>query len=90
MDSGESKTNRKRLTMFGLASSAEAYTLRDFLQRSSVEFDWIELSSDDDVRRLAEVDHIVEQAGREAETKPHVQCVHQHHRQSRQRGVDRE
>jgi thioredoxin reductase (NADPH) len=39
--------------MFGLAGSAAAYTLRDFLQRSSVEFDWIELSSEDDARRLA-------------------------------------
>jgi thioredoxin reductase (NADPH) len=56
MDSGESKTNRKRLTMFGLAGSAAAYTLRDFLQRSSVEFDWIELSSADDAHRLAGVD----------------------------------
>lgn len=53
MNSGASKTTRKRLTMFGLAGSAAAYTLRDFLQRSSVEFDWIELSSEDDARRLA-------------------------------------
>src|ERR1017187_5251679 len=56
MDSGELKTNRRRLTMFGLAGSAAAYTLRDFLQRSSVEFDWIELSSADDAHRLAGVD----------------------------------
>jgi thioredoxin reductase (NADPH) len=56
MDSGESKTNRKRLTMFGLAGSPAAYALRDFLQRSSVEFDWIELSSADDAHRLAGVD----------------------------------
>jgi thioredoxin reductase (NADPH) len=53
MNSSASKINRKRLTMFGLAGSAAAYTLRDFLQRSSVEFDWIELSSEDDARRLA-------------------------------------
>jgi thioredoxin reductase (NADPH) len=53
MSSGDSKSDRKRLKMFGLPGSAAAYTLRDFLQRSSVEFDWIELSSEDDARRLA-------------------------------------
>jgi thioredoxin reductase (NADPH) len=58
MSSGDSKSNRKRLTMLGLAGSTAAYTLRDFLQRSSVEFEWIELSSADDAHRLAGVDGI--------------------------------
>jgi len=41
--------------MFGLAGSPVAYALRDFFQRSSVEFAWVEISSDDDAERLAAV-----------------------------------
>lgn len=39
---------RRRVRLFGQSNSAEAYALRDYLQRSVVAFDWIELSSDAD------------------------------------------
>jgi thioredoxin reductase (NADPH) len=39
---------RGRVRLFGPPQSAEAYALRDYLQRSVVAFDWIELSSDAD------------------------------------------
>ena len=37
---------RGRVRLFGQPQSAEAYALRDYLQRSVVAFDWIELGSD--------------------------------------------
>jgi thioredoxin reductase (NADPH) len=37
-----------KMRMFGQAQSAEVYTIRDFLMRSVVEFEWIELTCDDD------------------------------------------
>jgi hypothetical protein len=44
-----------RATLFGLPNSSEAYALRDFLKRSGVPFEWIDLKSDDDARSLAGV-----------------------------------
>lgn len=46
---GEGAATKVRL--FGRADSAEAYVVRDFLMRSVVGFDWIELASDEDSRR---------------------------------------
>jgi thioredoxin reductase (NADPH) len=40
-----------RVRLLGLAESSEAYELRDFLQRSVVAFDWIELHGDADCQR---------------------------------------
>lgn len=40
-----------RVRLIGLAQSSEAYELRDFLQRSVVAFDWIELQGDADCQR---------------------------------------
>jgi thioredoxin reductase (NADPH) len=40
-----------RLRLVGVAKSSAAYELRDFLQRSVVAFDWIELQSDADCQR---------------------------------------
>ncbi|HEV7252028.1 MAG TPA: FAD-dependent oxidoreductase [Mesorhizobium sp.] len=37
-----------KVRLFGQAHSAEAYAIRDFLMRSVVEFEWIELTCDDD------------------------------------------
>ena len=34
--------------LIGKAQSGEAFALRDFLQRSVVAFDWVELGRDDD------------------------------------------
>jgi thioredoxin reductase (NADPH) len=39
---------RRRVRLFGQPQSAEAYALRDYLQRSVVAFDWVELASDSD------------------------------------------
>jgi thioredoxin reductase (NADPH) len=39
-----------RVKIYGRLGSADAYTLRDFLQRSDVPFEWIQLESDEDAR----------------------------------------
>ncbi|WNZ25579.1 FAD-dependent oxidoreductase [Leptolyngbya sp. NK1-12] len=49
-DSGSS-SNSHRVKLYGQPSSASAYEIRDFLNRSVVEFDWIELTSDQDCSR---------------------------------------
>ena len=46
---------QKRATLFGLPNSSEAYELRDFLKRSGFPFEWIDLKTDDDAKRLAGV-----------------------------------
>jgi hypothetical protein len=46
---------QSRATLFGLPNSPEAYELRDFLKRSGFLFEWIDLNTDDDARRLAGV-----------------------------------
>src|SRR6201987_2998561 len=46
---------QSRATLFGLPNSPEAYELRDFLKRSGFPFEWIDLQTDDDARRLAGV-----------------------------------
>ncbi len=43
-----SENKPRRVHLFGQPQSAEAYALRDYLQRSVVAFDWVELSSDTD------------------------------------------
>lgn len=43
----------RRLLIFGKEGSATAYMIRDFLQRSGVPFEWIELRSDEDARTKA-------------------------------------
>ena len=40
-----------KIRLYGLPNSAEAYEIRDFLNRSVVEFDWIELTNDLDCDR---------------------------------------
>jgi len=44
-----------RVKIFGRSGSSAAYTVRDFLQRSDVPFDWIALSTDDQAREQAGV-----------------------------------
>ncbi|MGH9343659.1 MAG: NAD(P)/FAD-dependent oxidoreductase [Terriglobia bacterium] len=41
--------------IFGRPGSALAYAIRDFLQRSDVPFDWVELTSDEQAREQAQV-----------------------------------
>jgi thioredoxin reductase (NADPH) len=40
-----------RVRLIGLTQSSDAYKLRDFLQRSVVAFDWVELKDDTDCQR---------------------------------------
>ncbi|BAZ66544.1 MAG: FAD-dependent oxidoreductase [Pelatocladus maniniholoensis HA4357-MV3] len=42
---------QKKVRLYGQPNSAEAYAIRDFLNRSVVEFDWIELTCDQDCDR---------------------------------------
>jgi len=41
--------------IFGRPGSAPAYAIRDFLQRSDVPFDWVELTNDEQAREQAQV-----------------------------------
>lgn len=47
--------------LFGPASSPSAYRLRDFLQRSGVQFDWTELQSSEDARLLAGIEGLADE-----------------------------
>jgi thioredoxin reductase (NADPH) len=42
---------RRHVKLFGEPQSADAYAIRDYLQRSVVAFDWIEIESDADCRQ---------------------------------------
>jgi hypothetical protein len=44
--------------LFGAKHSPTAYAIRDFLQRSVVAFEWIELQSDEEARTLAQVENL--------------------------------
>jgi thioredoxin reductase (NADPH) len=47
-----------KLRLFGIHGSSAAYVLRDFLHRSAVPFEWIELTTDQRARELAEVENL--------------------------------
>jgi thioredoxin reductase (NADPH) len=47
-NSSGSSSHPQRVKLYGQPNSAAAYEIRDFLSRSVVEFDWIELSCDAD------------------------------------------
>ena len=42
--------------VYGTRGSAEAYSIRDFLQRSDVPYQWVELKSDEEARKPAQVE----------------------------------
>jgi thioredoxin reductase (NADPH) len=44
--------------LFGTKPSPAAYAILDFLQRSVVAFEWIELQSDEEARTLAQVENL--------------------------------
>ena len=44
-------SNISKVKLYGQPNSPLAYQIRDFLKRSVVEFDWIELTCDDDCYR---------------------------------------
>lgn len=46
-----SPSNPRKVKLYGQPNSAPAYEIRDFLNRSVVEFDWIELACDEDCDR---------------------------------------
>jgi len=43
--------HQDQVRLYGQPNLAEAYEIRDFLNRSVVEFDWVELTSDEDCHR---------------------------------------
>ena len=47
-----------RLRLLGTHGSSTSYGLRDFLYRSNVPFEWIELTSDQQARELAQVNDL--------------------------------
>jgi thioredoxin reductase (NADPH) len=47
--------NTHKIKLYGTRGSSVAYTIRDFLQRSDVPFQWIELTSDEQARAEANV-----------------------------------
>jgi thioredoxin reductase (NADPH) len=52
--------NPLRLRLLGTHGSSTAYSLRDFLYRSNVPFEWIELTTDQQARELAQVSNLQE------------------------------
>jgi thioredoxin reductase (NADPH) len=51
INSSSSSSHPSKVKLYGQPNSAAAYEIRDFLSRSVVEFDWIELTSDQDCDR---------------------------------------
>ena len=51
----DAQTSERPTRLMGTRGSQLAYAIRDFLQRSDVPFEWIELSSDDEAREKAKV-----------------------------------
>src|SRR5579862_2843657 len=47
--------NGRKIKLYGTRGSSTAYSIRDFLQRSDVPFQWIELASDEQARAEASV-----------------------------------
>jgi thioredoxin reductase (NADPH) len=47
-----------RVKLFGVKHSPAAYAIRDFLQRSVVPFEWVELRTDEEARSLAQVENL--------------------------------
>jgi thioredoxin reductase (NADPH) len=51
-------TNEDAIKLLGPRGSAAAYQIRDFLHRSDVPFEYIELRTDEDARRLAQAEGV--------------------------------
>ena len=51
-------TRLPKVRLLGRPGSPSAYEIRDFLSRSVVQFDWLELASDDEARREAGVESL--------------------------------
>jgi thioredoxin reductase (NADPH) len=51
-------TSPPLVRIIGKAGSPMAYTIRDFLHRSDVPFEWVQLTTDEEARSLAGVEHL--------------------------------
>lgn len=51
LKTSDSQVNQKKVRLYGQPDLAEAYEIRDFLNRSVVEFDWIALTCDADCNK---------------------------------------
>jgi thioredoxin reductase (NADPH) len=50
--------NRPLVRIYGPARSSEGYSIRDFLQRCDVPFEWVPLATDEQARALADAEHL--------------------------------
>ncbi len=57
-DTPQATEHLPTVRIIGRAGSATAYKIRDYLQRSDVPFEWIELTNDQQARTLAGVDSL--------------------------------
>ncbi|MFZ0592523.1 MAG: FAD-dependent oxidoreductase [Bryobacteraceae bacterium] len=57
-DQSQGAKNLPSVKIIGRAGSATAYKIRDYLQRSDVPFEWIEVASDQQARTQAGVDNL--------------------------------
>ena len=58
MEQSHNNQQLAKVEIFGKAGSAWSYMLRDFLHRSDVPFEWIELASDEEARAKAGVESL--------------------------------
>src|SRR3984893_10984905 len=58
MEQPPSTNQPSQVRIFGTTGSALGYMLRDFLHRSDVPFEWIELKNDEDARQQASVESL--------------------------------
>lgn len=56
----DASNSKSPLQLLGRRGSAEAYALRDFLYRSGVPFEWIELTTDTEAREYGQLDGLTD------------------------------
>src|SRR5258705_10640940 len=60
MTESHSPSERPLARVFGRTGNAKCYAVRDFLHRSGIPFEWIELTSDEQARQVAGVDNLAD------------------------------
>src|SRR5260370_6583514 len=58
MPANSETTSAPIVRIIGKAGSPMAYTIRDFLHRSDVPFEWVQLTTDEEARSRAGVEHL--------------------------------
>ena len=58
MTRSQAVIGKRKLRLMGTQASHGSYALRDFLHRSAVPFEWIELTTDEQARELAQVENL--------------------------------